>query len=73
MHCSVRNNMKNLNKAVIEIDEVEYLIDAYAAQLIENNSKEVPLIRLFDRKILILSATEIIDIIKKNGIIDRLD
>jgi hypothetical protein len=64
---------KNLIKAVIEIDDVEYLIDEFAAKMVEKNSQEVVLIRLFDKEILVLSAKEIKDIIKERGVVDFLD
>lgn len=63
----------NLVKAVIEIDEVEYLIDKFAAEMIEKDAEEVILTRLFDSSILVLSSRKIKEIINKGGIVDHLD
>jgi hypothetical protein len=64
---------ETLNKAVISIDGVEYLIDELASRMIDKNAEEVVLTRLYDKNILVLSAEEINEIINKNGIEDYLD
>lgn len=57
---------------VIEIDEVEYLIDEFAAKMIEKDEEEIVLVRLFDHTPLILSSKQIKEIIDKDGIIDHV-
>lgn len=64
---------KTLNKAIIEIDEVEYLIDENASKLIKMKTEDIALIRMIDRKIFVFSLKEIQAVIKKDGIIDYLD
>jgi hypothetical protein len=64
---------KSLNKAVIEINEVEYLIDELADRMIEKDEQEIALMRLFDSAIFVFSAKEIKKNIERGGIVDYLD
>lgn len=65
-------NYKNLSNAVIEIDEVEFLIDKKAARAINMGDKKVSLKRLIDGEDRIFSLDTINHSIKESGIIDRL-
>ena len=63
----------NLENAVIDIDEVEYIINKDAAKSILLNEKTVILKRLVDQKKVIMSLKEVRKSILDNGIIDTLD
>ncbi len=65
-----KNN--NLLNAVIEIEEVEYLIDRDANDSIRNDTKDISLVRLIDGEKRIFSRDIILKSIAKSGIIDRL-
>ncbi len=63
----------NLLNAVIEIDEVEYLINEKAAEEITAGEKNIILKRLVDSKERSFPIDIINHSIEKNGIIDRLE
>lgn len=62
----------NLANAVIEIEEVEYLIDEIAANKITRGEETIPLIRLVDNEIRTISLENILKIIREGGIIDHI-
>lgn len=64
---------KNLPNAVIEIDEVEYLIDGKAVEEIEIGKANILLKRLIDSDKRSFSIETIQKSIKDNGIIDHLN
>ena len=62
----------NLIQAVIDIDDVEYLIDENAAILIERGETDIGILRLVDKAIVIFPRQQILSSIEEKGIIDRL-
>ena len=67
-------NLKNLNllNAVIEIDEVEYLINKEGVEAIRFGDKTIILKRIIDGEFSLISVSKIRKAIKDNGIIDYL-
>ncbi len=66
----IKNN--NLENAVIEIQEVEYLITKEASEQIKMKKETIDLRRLIDHKNISFSLILINEAIKKDGIIDNL-
>jgi len=64
---------ENLKNAVIEINEVEYLINEKSINALEDGKKLVPIKRLIDGKEEIVSIDTLNEAIQKNGIIDHLE
>lgn len=62
----------NLINAVIEIDDVEYLIDETTADKIIRKEEIIPLIRLIDNKMRTVSSEDILKIVQEKGITDHL-
>lgn len=62
----------NLTNAVIEIDEVEYLITEESADKINKGAETISLKRLIDYEERLISLKTLLKIIKQGGIIDRL-
>lgn len=67
-----KKNILRLVNAVIEIDEVEYLVDKKSAEAIEARKDHVTLKRLVDQETRIFPLDEINSAIKKHGIVDHL-
>ncbi len=65
-------NDLNLLNAVIEIDEVEYLINKDGAEAIKSEDKTILLKRIIDGESSLISIDKIKKAIKDNGIIDYL-
>ena len=62
-----------LANSIIEIDEVEYLVNAQAATDIEENKNFIQLMRLIDGQVTIAKIQTIRDAINVAGVIDIID
>ena len=59
--------------AVVEIEEVEYLLDDNAATSIARGDKKIALIQLFDRRSYLFDIEIVVKAIEAGGIVDYLD